>query len=879
MKTAQIAFRKVIVSTIITAALVFPKGTWAAAGAKVACNSGSSCTIGEFLYDDTYTPIASASCTLTSYYPSGSLFLDNTVMATGSGGWYSYSFTSPTTTGYYHTQVCCTAGEDYLCLDKSFEVVTEPTAPPSTSEIAEAVWGYSSRTMSSFGTLAADIWGYSSRSLTSLGTLAADVWSYATRTLTGTGLSSGNLATKSDVDSQATNTSSTVATMSSQISSINNKVEALQKSNLSTQELLEQLVNKPIVQNSIEEVPDLGAKIGETKTTAEMLFMNSQYVISRVGLLQLKWKTLSDGEILENVVGLGNVLGEETDSSSSGSIFGEIAWLKNSWNWSLVEEIFDQTKAIKASLTSVETKLEAEGKSTTVKQELADLNFYLATLEKLIGDSTDLSGQKTLFGKLRETRELASVFDSRETEVNELLANWNGNESKDTQDKIDTLFKKVIAVNRIPQASSAFTPRGEESPLAKQLKNKLLGLRALIAANRLLLAKGTNDPFVNTWLEEGSMVFKSLVTNPSKTISQKVTLKYYLPAEVKKEDIIEIDPGLTVSFDAEKGQYFVEGEFNLRPGETRTVAVRVADIWVISEDEVNALRKQAEELSRPLEKTAYFAQGVTLKSDIDVSLDKILVLQKGKVTPEEKIRAYREAQIEMNAVKTKIDKLQELVTQAGSNNNLLGFVGGSQTMAVWGLIIILLAGFVFLTIYMRIVVNHNHNHNNNALEVTKEKKEGEEKKSSKSQPQGKLKSFSVIKTALVFLGFGVLSAAISGFIVWKLTLASVTKERPLLAQQTSAVKGLSTEEPAKEEKKVEEAPKEELIKIEVPDGGVVNIRKEPKLSAQILMQLKSSQEAQKLEVLDKWVKVSFPAKEDVQAPLVGWVSAAFVSSK
>ena len=49
------------------------------------------------------------------------------------------------------------------------------------------VWGYTTRTLTSFGTLVSDIWGYSSRTLTSFGTLVSDIWSYGTRTLTNFG--------------------------------------------------------------------------------------------------------------------------------------------------------------------------------------------------------------------------------------------------------------------------------------------------------------------------------------------------------------------------------------------------------------------------------------------------------------------------------------------------------------------------------------------------------------------------------------------------------------------------------------------------------------------------------------------------------------------
>lgn len=62
------------------------------------------------------------------------------------------------------------------------------TAAKFASGAFDAVWTVSTRTLTSFGTLASDaataVWAASTRTLSSFGTLAADVWAYATRTLT-----------------------------------------------------------------------------------------------------------------------------------------------------------------------------------------------------------------------------------------------------------------------------------------------------------------------------------------------------------------------------------------------------------------------------------------------------------------------------------------------------------------------------------------------------------------------------------------------------------------------------------------------------------------------------------------------------------------------
>jgi len=59
------------------------------------------------------------------------------------------------------------------------------------------------------------------------------------------------------------------------------------------------------------------------------------------------------------------------------------------------------------------------------------------------------------------------------------------------------------------------------------------------------------------------------------------------------------------------------------------------------------LRTQSLNLLKPLEKTAYYSQGIILKSDIDTTLDKIQLATSRAVTPENRIRSYREGKLEL----------------------------------------------------------------------------------------------------------------------------------------------------------------------------------------------------------------------------------------
>jgi uncharacterized protein YgiM (DUF1202 family) len=851
MLPAPIASKKslILAISLTAAALVLPRSAWAAAGAPQTCTVGTTCTVGEFLYDDNYDPItAGATCTLTAKEPDGDPYLSQGLTPT-TDGWYAHSFTAPSTTGYYRADICCTVDGDDLCLDKSFEV-KESSSAPSTGDIATAVWGYSNKTLSGFGDLVSDIWGSSSRTLTSFGTLIQNIWNHNPRTVTN--------STGTTVD-----------------------VSAIKKTVDENRLLLEQLVKKPIIQNFIEEepTPNLSEKINSTKTITSQLYANNQYIASKSRLIASRWYGLSDKQLLDSVMELSNLLGAETDSSGTNSVFGQVNWLRSSWDWDVADDIFSQTKGVTASLDSVQRQLASSGKNSFSYSQMRSVSSKVDTLLKLVGETTDSAYQRTLFGRLREVQDLALALDSRNADADKILTGWEKNKtSKSLPGIIDDLIKRVLALNKVPKASTVFAGIDKSKPQEIVLKNRVLATKAVVEANKRLLALGTGKTLINFWLEEGSIVFKSLVTNPSKLISQEVPLKYYLPPEVTKESIISSSDGLSINYDAEKNQYYAEGTYKLVAGESITVSVTVDDVWITTDEELDSLKKQAADLSKPLERTSYFAQGVTLTSDINASLDKIKGLRDSAVTPEQKIRAYREGQIEMTAVNEKMTKLKDLVTQAGSTGTLFGFVGGAQTLAVWGLIIIMGAGFVFLALYMR------------ALGVNKAIKEKKAKGKSKGKgkagedgemfetPKGKNgKIGKLIQFALPLIIVAAVSATVSALVVRKVILSSV-KEQELAAN--TQVLGEALEPTPDEETEPPEdlaIGGEEIIKINVPEGSAVNIRSGPSLTADILMRLTTSQEVTKIGEEGEWVNTVLDDIEALELTTEGWVNAKFVT--
>lgn len=693
------------------------------------CNTASSCTIGEYLYDDSYLPDTGATCVLNTKNPDGTNSITSQSLTATADGWYGHTFTTSSTEGYYRGEICCDTSGDHMCIDKSFEVKEEVTSGGSslnTSDIAAAVWGYSGRTLTGFNNIVSDVWGYATRTLTS-----------------------------------GANITTTVS---------NSDLTEIKETSNETRLLLEQLVNKPIIENSLEEVSDLdlGERINESKTMANELYINLLFVGTTVSKTNRDWNKLSDREILDNLNDARNIIGDESDSSSMDSLFGRINGIRDIWGTKEADDLHEEIKAVDDALSFVTTGISSYGKSKALQKELSGASSYISTSEKVL---TQINK------KITETESLSKLIDNNLAEVNSVLGAWTADSYLSVKDKVDGLVKNVLSINRLPKGNLAIDSVYSDITGEKKLKNKVLGVRALLFANKKLLISSKKTAMVTNWLEEGSIVIKTLITNPSTLISQEVPLKYYLPKEVKQEDIIDSDSGTEVKYDTEKDQLFVEGLFTLKPGETRTIKVRVDDVWNINTSEIDSLLTQAEELSKPLEKSAYFAQGVTLKSDIVVSLNKAKELLKDGVTPEAKIKSYREAEIEVAASKEKIEKLKDLVSLASSSGSILGFVGGSQAIGVWGVVIAIATGFVFMTIYMKKLMKPNE------AVATNSSKTGSISNLNKHQA----KSNNYVDKIAIFLVLATISALGSSIAVKKIVLPMQVS-----AKQTVSILGANT---------------------------------------------------------------------------------------
>lgn len=827
--------------------------TFASATEYQQCTTFSPCPIGEFLYNDDYTALTGASCTLTAKYPDGGAFVSSAAMTGRADGWYSYEAAIDGIKGVYSATICCTPASGLMCLDKSFEVKDPPPAPFTPDQI----WAFPTRTLTSYGTLVNDIWSFGNRTISNVGRVVEDIWGHSTRTLTGFGTLVADIigtTTETDEDGTPVTITSIVSEQTEQ------------------RVLLEKLVNTPVVSLSLDEgisIPDLEVKLDESKKHAGALYDNISAGKSRLMILDSKWDRLDASSAQKEIAAVSSLF---QDSKALTS-------LTKSWNTKAVTTLNEESKALQDTLASLLTTTSLTKTKIPPSGLLASLT-HLQNLENVLGDTTNSSGDQTLFGYLASVSERNSTLESENQKISAVLENLNGQGLSGAQKEVNNLKSRLLALNQYPGGSSLANPAKNSPDPKLNLKNMLFSLQALVGLNRQILAMNVGDPIRSLWLEEGSVIFRAIITNPSEIISQSVPLKFYLPRELKTEDIIELDSDLTTTYDSTEEALYASGTFELEPGESRLVYVEVEDIWQITEAELETLRTQASDLIKPLDKTAYFSQGTTLKSDIDVTLDKVALITSKAVTPENRIRAYREAQLELNKVGVNMNRLQDLVAQASGTGSLFGFVGGVQTIAVWGMIIVIVGGFIFLSLYFK------------KLNLIPAAVQADPSLLATSlPPEPSLPSLTPLSSSLTdghaprwktpaLIGLVMILTAGSTVLLTNLA-------RPKAPAVVNEVKSSPTPSPSPSQKPVrndisvesekdvlgESAPTHKLV---VPEDSSVNIRSLPSVESDIVMTIKVTTEVYVFGEDDDWRRIGFSEADEAKEY---WVNAKFILPK
>jgi len=351
-----------------------------------------------------------------------------------------------------------------------------------------------------------------------------------------------------------------------------------------------------------EKTPDLSYKIENTEGRTNELYANAQVLASSTQRLLSKSRTLTSAELSSAIEEMSQLLGSLSDSSDKKTIFAEINWLNENWDFPTVEAL----KRDASNAGNLLVSLQGQSQVAFTRPEITVLNnLVLETdrLQELVGNPSDVSTQKTLYGNIKGVETLAQTIDAKVGEIDKILESWDNLNISEKEYTVKSILSDTLSINVLPKIDEVVFLGLSGPKDESELKNSLLSVKGVLTANKTHLVQKAGETVVVTWPEWDGAAYKILIINPSKTNFQEVAYKYYLPSDLKRGDVEQTDKGLTLSFDNQKNQYFMEVNLPLPAGEAKTLSLKTNDISKIDQSEAKAQKTGGQEISKALETT------------------------------------------------------------------------------------------------------------------------------------------------------------------------------------------------------------------------------------------------------------------------------------
>lgn len=128
------------------------------------------------------------------------------------------------------------------------------------------------------------------------------------------------------------------------------------------------------------------------------------------------------------------------------------------------------------------------------------------------------------------------------------------------------------------------------------------------------------------------------------------SIHFDLPGELTAEDILDTN-GLQMDYSVDDADYFVYGDVSLKAKESKTFRIHVKDKWMVTPDQVDALKKEIEEGYQSLGKPHDAQKAQVLKDRLESKIDYIVNLQSTNADSiDKRIDAYRMYTKEMKRI-------------------------------------------------------------------------------------------------------------------------------------------------------------------------------------------------------------------------------------
>ena len=151
--------------------------------------------------------------------------------------------------------------------------------------------------------------------------------------------------------------------------------------------------------------------------------------------------------------------------------------------------------------------------------------------------------------------------------------------------------------------------------------------------------------------------------NPSEIDPMDKDNRYYLPAEVRLDDVLNKGE-LALEYDPARSLYYVHKQMLLQPKEKKEYKVVVHDVWAIDLSELEFLKLQTEERLAALEETDLYEKGKMLHDELLKQLAEITTSQNNsELSIAEKIELARVNREKMRMIRLRVLLLQDYKTK------------------------------------------------------------------------------------------------------------------------------------------------------------------------------------------------------------------------
>ncbi|MDD5119990.1 MAG: hypothetical protein PHR84_01610 [Candidatus Omnitrophica bacterium] len=161
---------------------------------------------------------------------------------------------------------------------------------------------------------------------------------------------------------------------------------------------------------------------------------------------------------------------------------------------------------------------------------------------------------------------------------------------------------------------------------------------------------------------QAGITMRLMAVNPADS-DQVVSIKVYLPLEVKPEDVI-YKGDLEVIYDTQQGSYYVYGEYPLKPKEVLEKEIELKDVWIIDPNQIAMIRQDASVILEEFKKTEFYDRAKLLYDGIDKKLKEVEAMQNmSEASPGYKISNYRNSLSLLNSAKADLLAAKTLLAE------------------------------------------------------------------------------------------------------------------------------------------------------------------------------------------------------------------------